>query len=227
VQERPRRGETDPELLGRRRVVAEARREAKLSKAESSYEVRNNKAIDSVADCDRLIEGATSLRRTILKDDMDAWARYDRTKDLTADECSRLNLVKAEGPPDCPRPAEKDLWEMAEWHHRKENYFGWDVRGAVEKYLAAAPREPAAVAPSEPASPPVPLEAHIPSGEDGGGPTPTAAGADPAAAPPAGGVAPAAVKSAPLPVQRVPSRPARYAAELLADDDEWPWVRIR
>ena len=102
----PSRGETDPELLGRKRELAEARRAIKLEQAESTYGVRERAKLETVADCDEVLKEVQSLRYIIIKNDFDAWSHYDWTKNLTEDECYKSNCRKAPGPPSCPRPSE-------------------------------------------------------------------------------------------------------------------------
>ena len=117
--------------------MADARRAIRLKQAEATYAVRECAKLDTVADCDEVLSQVQKLRCIIIKNDFDAWSHYDRTKNLTQDECYKSNCVKAPAPPDCPRPSEKELWELVCWNELPENYYGLQLRAAVEKYLAA------------------------------------------------------------------------------------------
>lgn len=95
-------GSDDPKLVRRRRVVATARRESRLYKAEQSYEVTSSKPFETPEQIDESIASLQRMKEHMIWLKEMHWHVYENTRDLSEDECIRRRIYDRERPADYP-----------------------------------------------------------------------------------------------------------------------------
>lgn len=95
-------GGDDLEHVRRRRVVATARRESRLYKAERSYEVTSSKSFETPEQIDECIANLQDLKKHMIRRREHTWWFYETYKDWSEDECYRKGIHKPSKPADYP-----------------------------------------------------------------------------------------------------------------------------
>ena len=95
-------GSDDPKLVRRRHVVATARRESRLYKAERSYEVTSSKPFETPEQIDEAIANLQSMNQHMIWLKEMSWHVYEHNRDLSEEERILRRVYDREPPADYP-----------------------------------------------------------------------------------------------------------------------------